>query len=71
MWCNLDEKYLRDAKKSHSCYRPMYGFQIKPKVYYICMYQGYLKNLDEEIMDEVKDKIILQSLLEEYSHLVI
>lgn len=49
----------------------MYGFQIKPKVYYICMYQGYLKNLDEEIMDEVKDKIILQSLLEEYSHLVI
>lgn len=49
----------------------MYGFQIKPTVYCMCMYQDYLKNLDEEIMDEVKDKILLQSLLEEYSHLVI
>lgn len=34
------------------------------------MYQDYLKNLDEEIMNEVKAKIILYSLLEEYNHLV-
>ena len=63
LWRTLEEKYL-------------YGFRMKPEVSmhdHVSRFEkllANLKNLDEDIKDEVKVMILLQSLPKEYSHFV-
>ncbi|KAH9750986.1 hypothetical protein KPL71_014098 [Citrus sinensis] len=77
LWRTLEEKYL---VKSHEnrlhVMSQVYGFRMKPEVSmhdHVSRFEKLLadlKNLDEDIKDEVKAMILLHSLPEEYSHFV-
>ncbi|KAH9684587.1 hypothetical protein KPL70_013604 [Citrus sinensis] len=77
LWRTLEEKYL--LKSPENCLHAMsqvYGFRMKPGVSmhnHVSRFEKLLadlKNLDEDIKDEVKAMILLHSLPEEYSHFV-
>ncbi|KAH9714714.1 Integrase catalytic domain-containing protein [Citrus sinensis] len=77
LWRTLEEKYL--VKSPENCLHAMsqvYGFRIKSGVSmhdHVSRFEKLLadlKNLDEDIKDEVKAMILLHSLPEEYSHFV-
>ncbi|KAH9783016.1 hypothetical protein KPL71_009155 [Citrus sinensis] len=75
LWRTLEEKYL--VKSPENCLHAMsqvYGFRMQPGVSmqdHVSRFEKLLadlKNLDENIKDEVKAMILLHSLPEEYSH---
>ncbi|KAH9727059.1 retrovirus-related pol polyprotein from transposon TNT 1-94-like protein [Citrus sinensis] len=75
LWRTLEDKYL--LKSPENCLHTMsqvYGFRMKhgasmhDHVSRFKKLLADLKNLDEDIKDEVKAMIMLYSLLEEYSH---
>ncbi|KAH9689127.1 hypothetical protein KPL70_015374 [Citrus sinensis] len=77
LWRTLEEKYL--LKSLENCLHAMsqvHGFQMKFGVSmhdHVSRFEKLLadlKNLDEDIKDEVKAMILLHSLPEEYSHFV-
>ncbi|KAH9656595.1 hypothetical protein KPL70_022738 [Citrus sinensis] len=77
LWRTLEEKYL--VKGPENCLHAMsqvYGFRMKPGVSmhdHVSRFEKLLadlKNLDEDIKDEVKAMILLHSLPDEYSHFV-
>ncbi|KAH9670812.1 Integrase catalytic domain-containing protein [Citrus sinensis] len=77
LWRTFEEKYL--VKSPENCLHAMsqvYGFRMKPGVSmhnHVSRFEKLLadlKNLDEDIKDEVKAMILLHSLPEEYSHFV-
>ncbi|KAH9650701.1 retrovirus-related pol polyprotein from transposon TNT 1-94-like protein [Citrus sinensis] len=77
LWRTLEEKYL--VKSLENCLHAIsqvYGFRMKSGVSmhdHISRFEKLLadlKNLDEDIKDEVKAMILLHSLPEEYSHFV-
>ncbi|KAH9780058.1 retrovirus-related pol polyprotein from transposon TNT 1-94-like protein [Citrus sinensis] len=77
LWRTLEEKYL--LKSPENCLHAMnqvYSFRMKPGVSmhdHVSRFEKLLadlKNLDEDIKDEVKAMILLHSLLDEYSHFV-
>ncbi|KAH9726578.1 Integrase catalytic domain-containing protein [Citrus sinensis] len=77
LWRTLEEKYL--LKSPENCLHAMsqvYGFRMKSGVSmhdHVSRFEKLLadlKNLDEDIKDEVKAMILLHSLPEEYSHFV-
>ncbi|KAH9722810.1 hypothetical protein KPL70_006849 [Citrus sinensis] len=78
LWRTLEKKYL--VKSPENCLHAMsqvYGFRMKSGVSmhnYVSRFEKLLadlKNLDEDIKDEVKAMILLHSLPEESSHFVI
>ncbi|KAH9688421.1 hypothetical protein KPL70_015118 [Citrus sinensis] len=77
LWCTLEEKYLVKSPENRlHAMSQVYGFRMKPGVSmhdHVSRFEkllANLKNLDEDIKDEVKAMILLHSLLEEYSHFV-
>ncbi|KAH9704495.1 retrovirus-related pol polyprotein from transposon TNT 1-94-like protein [Citrus sinensis] len=77
LWRTLEEKY--QVKSPENCLHEMsqvYGFRMKPGVSmhdHVSRFEKLLadlKNLDEDIKDEVKAMILLHSLPEDYSHFV-
>ncbi|KAH9696084.1 hypothetical protein KPL71_023037 [Citrus sinensis] len=77
LWCTLEEKYLLKSPENRlHAMSQVYGFRMKPGVSmhdHVSRFEKLLadlKNLDEDIKDEVKAMILLQSLPEEYSHFV-
>ncbi|KAH9669389.1 Integrase catalytic domain-containing protein [Citrus sinensis] len=77
LWRTLEEKYLvKSSKNRLHAMSQVYGFRMKPGVSmhdHVSRFEKLLadlKNLDEDIKDEVKAMILLHSLPEEYSHFV-
>ncbi|KAH9666242.1 Integrase catalytic domain-containing protein [Citrus sinensis] len=77
LWRTLEEKYLVKSPENRlHAMSQVYGFRMKPRVSmhdHISRFENLLadlKNLNEDIKDEVKAMILLHSLLEEYSHFV-
>lgn len=70
LWYTLEESTCKMPENRIHSMSQVYGFKLSLRCQCTHMYQDYLKNLDDEIMNEVKAKIILYSLLEEYNHLV-
>ncbi|KAH9686470.1 hypothetical protein KPL70_014355 [Citrus sinensis] len=77
LWCTLEEKYLLKSPENRlHAMSKVYSFRMKPRVSlhdYVSRFEKLLvdlKNLDEDINDEVKVMILLHLLLEEYSHFV-
>ena len=77
LWCILEEKYmLKSPKNCLHTMSHMYGIRIMHGVLmhdHVLRFEKLLpdlKNLDEDIKDEVNAMIVLHSLLEEYSHFV-
>ncbi|KAH9648691.1 hypothetical protein KPL70_025696 [Citrus sinensis] len=75
LWRTLEEKYLLKSPENRvHAMSQVYGFRMKPEVSmhdHVLKFKKLLadlKNLDEDIKDEVKVIILLHSLLEEYSH---
>ncbi|KAH9751443.1 hypothetical protein KPL71_014298 [Citrus sinensis] len=78
LWRTLEEKYLLKSPENFlHAMSQVYGFRMKPVVSmhdHVSRFEKLLadlKNLDEDIKDEVKAMILLHSLPEEYSHFVI
>ncbi|KAH9793687.1 hypothetical protein KPL71_004622 [Citrus sinensis] len=77
LWRTLEEKYLLKSPENllHAISQ-VYGFRMKPVVSihdHVSRFEKLLadlKNLDEDIKDEVNAMILLYSLPEEYSHFV-
>ncbi|KAH9753489.1 Integrase catalytic domain-containing protein [Citrus sinensis] len=77
LWCTLEEKYLVKSPENRlHAMSQVYGFRMKSGVSmhdHVSRFEKLLadlKNLDEDIKDEVKAMILLHSLPEEYSHFV-
>ncbi|KAH9761191.1 hypothetical protein KPL70_000407 [Citrus sinensis] len=77
LWRTLEEKYLVKSPENHlHAMSQVYGFRMKSGVSmhdHVSRFEKLLadlKNLDEDIKDEVKAMILLHSLPEEYSHFV-
>ncbi|KAH9794794.1 Integrase catalytic domain-containing protein [Citrus sinensis] len=77
LWRTLEEKYLLKSHENRlHAMSQVYGFRMKPGVSmndHVSKFEKLLadlKNLDEDINDEVKVMILLHSLPEEYSHFV-
>ncbi|KAH9763991.1 Integrase catalytic domain-containing protein [Citrus sinensis] len=77
LWRTWGEKYLVKSPKNRlHAMSQVYGFRMKPRVSmhdHVSRFEKLLadlKNLDEDIKDEVKAIILLHSLPEEYSHFV-
>ncbi|KAH9650145.1 hypothetical protein KPL70_026248 [Citrus sinensis] len=77
LWHTLEEKYLLKSPENRlHAMSQVYGFRMKPGVSmhdHVSRFEKLLadlKNLDEDIKDEVKAMILLHSLPEEYSHFV-
>ncbi|KAH9697268.1 Integrase catalytic domain-containing protein [Citrus sinensis] len=77
LWRTLEEKYLLKGPENRlHAMSQVYGFRMKPAVSmhdHVSRFEKLLadlKNLDEDIKDEVKAMIMLHSLPEEYSHFV-
>ncbi|KAH9670687.1 retrovirus-related pol polyprotein from transposon TNT 1-94-like protein [Citrus sinensis] len=77
LWRTLEEKYLVKSPENYlHAMSQVYGFRMKPGVSmhdHVSRFEKLLadlKNLDEDIKDEVKAMIMLHSLPEEYSHFV-
>ncbi|KAH9793742.1 Integrase catalytic domain-containing protein [Citrus sinensis] len=77
LWRTLEEKYLLKSPENRlHAMSQVYGFRMKPEVSmhdHVSRFEKLLadlKNLDEDIKDEVKAMILLHSLPEEYSHFV-
>ncbi|KAH9752632.1 hypothetical protein KPL71_014771 [Citrus sinensis] len=77
LWRTLEEKYLLKSPENRLyTMSQVYGFRMKHGVSmhdHISRFEKLpadLKNLDEDIKDEVKAIILLHSLPEEYSHFV-
>ncbi|KAH9660217.1 hypothetical protein KPL70_024138 [Citrus sinensis] len=77
LWRTLEEKYLVKSPKNRlHAMNQVYGFRMKFGVSmhdHVSRFEKLLadlKNLDEDIKDEVKAMILLHSLPEEYSHFV-
>ncbi|KAH9803321.1 hypothetical protein KPL71_001718 [Citrus sinensis] len=77
LWRTLEEKYLvKSLENRLHAMSQVYGFRMKPGVSmhdHVSRFEKLLadlKNLDEDIKDEVKTMILLHSLPEEYSHFV-
>ncbi|KAH9754792.1 Integrase catalytic domain-containing protein [Citrus sinensis] len=77
LWCTLEEKYLVKSPENRlHAMSQVYDFRMKPGVSmhdHVSRFEKLvadLKNLDEDIKDEVKTMILLHSLPEEYSHFV-
>ncbi|KAH9699706.1 hypothetical protein KPL71_024470 [Citrus sinensis] len=77
LWRTLEEKYLLKSPENYlHVMSQVYGFRMKPGVSmhdHVSRFEKLLadlKNLDEDIKDEVKAMILLHSLPEEYSHFV-
>ena len=77
LWRTLEEKYLVKSPENRlHAMSQVYGFQMKPGVSmhdHVSRFEKLLadlKNLDEDIKDEVKAMILLHSLPEEYRHFV-
>ncbi|KAH9672463.1 hypothetical protein KPL70_017737 [Citrus sinensis] len=78
LWRTLEEKYLVKSPENHlHVMSQVYGFRMKPGVSmhnHVSRFEKLLadlKNLDEDIKDEIKAMILLHSLPDEYSHFVI
>ncbi|KAH9727035.1 Integrase catalytic domain-containing protein [Citrus sinensis] len=77
LWRTLEEKCLVKSPENRlHAMSQVYGFRMKPGVSmhdHVSRFEKLLadlKNLDEDIKDEVKAMILLHSLLEEYSYFV-
>ena len=77
LWRTLEEKYiLKSLENRLHIMSQVYGFRIKYGVSmqdHVLRFETLLpdlKNLDEDIKDEIKVMILLHSLPEEYSHFV-
>ncbi|KAK9215025.1 hypothetical protein WN944_007028 [Citrus x changshan-huyou] len=77
LWRTLEEKYLVKSPENRlHAISQVYGFRMKSGVSmhdHVSRFEKLLvdlKNLDEDIKDEVKAMILLHSLPEEYSHFV-
>ncbi|KAH9657504.1 hypothetical protein KPL70_023101 [Citrus sinensis] len=77
LWRTLEEKYLVKSPENRlHAMSQVYGFRMKPGMSmhdHVSRFEKLLadlKNLDEDIKDEVKAMILLHSLPEEYSHFV-
>ncbi|KAH9718108.1 hypothetical protein KPL71_022089 [Citrus sinensis] len=77
LWRTFEEKYLVKSPENRlHAMSQVYGFRMKPGVSmhdHVSRFEKLLadlKNLDEDIKDEVKAMILLHSLPEEYSHFV-
>ncbi|KAK9181223.1 hypothetical protein WN944_024360 [Citrus x changshan-huyou] len=77
LWRTLEEKYLLKSPENRlHAMSQVYGFRMKHGVSmhdHVSRFEKLLadlKNLDEDIKDEVKAMILLHSLPEEYSHFV-
>ncbi|KAH9706494.1 hypothetical protein KPL70_012223 [Citrus sinensis] len=77
LWRTLEEKYLVKSPENRlHAMSQVYGFRMKPGVSmhdHVSRFEKLLadlKNLDEDIKDEVKAMILLHSLPKEYSHFV-
>ncbi|KAH9782773.1 retrovirus-related pol polyprotein from transposon TNT 1-94-like protein [Citrus sinensis] len=77
LWCTLEEKYLVKSPENRlHAMSQVYGFRMKSGVSmhdHVSRFEKLLadlKNLDEDIKDEVNAMILLHSLPEEYSHFV-
>ncbi|KAH9741420.1 hypothetical protein KPL70_002625 [Citrus sinensis] len=77
LWYTLEEKYLLKSPENHlDVMSQVYGFRMKSGVSmhdHVSRFEKLLadlKNLDEDIKDEVKAMILLHSLSEEYSYFV-
>ncbi|KAH9783426.1 hypothetical protein KPL71_009306 [Citrus sinensis] len=77
LWRTLEDKYLvKSLENRIHAMSQVYDFRMKPRVSmhdHVSRFEKLLadlKNLDEDIKDEVKAMILLHSLLEEYSHFV-
>ena len=77
LWRTLEEKYLVKSPENRlHAMSQVYGFRMKHGVSmhdHVSRFEKLLadlKNLDEDIKDEVKAMILLHSLPEEYSHFV-
>ncbi|KAH9797006.1 hypothetical protein KPL71_005721 [Citrus sinensis] len=77
LWRTLEEKYLLKSPENRlNAMCQVYGFRMKSGVSmhdHVSRFEKLLadlKNLDEDIKDEVKAMILLHSLPEEYSHFV-
>ncbi|KAH9770422.1 hypothetical protein KPL71_012370 [Citrus sinensis] len=76
LWRTLEEKYLLKSPENRlHAMSQVYGFRMKPVSMHdhVSRFEKLLadlKNLDEDIKDEVKAMILLHSLSEEYSHFV-
>ncbi|KAH9782721.1 Integrase catalytic domain-containing protein [Citrus sinensis] len=77
LWRTLEEKYLLKSPENRvHAMSQVYGFRMKhgmSKHDHVSRFEKLLadlKNLDEDIKDEVKAMIMLHSLLEEYSYFV-
>ncbi|KAH9684220.1 hypothetical protein KPL71_027928 [Citrus sinensis] len=77
LWRTLEEKYLLKSPENRlHAMSQVYGFRMKTGVSmhdHVSRFDKLLadlKNLDEDIKDEVKAMILLHSLSEEYSHFV-
>ncbi|KAH9733971.1 hypothetical protein KPL71_017220 [Citrus sinensis] len=77
LWRTLEEKYLLKSPENRlHTMSQVYGFRMKHGVSmhdHVSRFEKLLadlKNLDEDIKDEVKAMILLHSLPEEYSHFV-
>ena len=73
----MEEKYLvKSSENRLHVISQVYGFRMKHGVSmhdHVSRFEKLLadlKNLDDDIKDEVKAMILLHSLLEEYSHFV-
>ncbi|KAH9725397.1 hypothetical protein KPL70_007865 [Citrus sinensis] len=77
LWHTLEEKYLLKSPENRlRAMSQVYGFRMKPGVSmhdHVSRFEKLLadlKNLDEDIKDEVKAMILLHSLPEKYDHFV-
>ncbi|KAH9699247.1 hypothetical protein KPL71_024272 [Citrus sinensis] len=77
LWRTLEEKYLLKSPENRlHAMSQVFGFRMKPGVSmhdHVSRFEKLLadlKNLDEDIKDEVKAMILLQSRPEQYSHFV-
>ncbi|KAH9657232.1 retrovirus-related pol polyprotein from transposon TNT 1-94-like protein [Citrus sinensis] len=77
LWRTLEGKYLVKSPENRlHAMSQVYGFRMKPGVSmhdHVSIFEkllAYLKNLDQDIKDEVKAMILLHSLPKEYSHFV-
>ncbi|KAH9718140.1 hypothetical protein KPL71_022099 [Citrus sinensis] len=77
LWRTLEEKYpVKSPENRLHAMSQVYGFRMKPGVSmhdHVSRFEKLLadlKNLNEDIEDEVKAMILLHSLPEEYSHFV-
>ncbi|KAH9754532.1 Integrase catalytic domain-containing protein [Citrus sinensis] len=76
LWRTLEKYLLKSPENRLHVMSQVYGFRMKPGVSmhdHVSRFEKLLvdlKNLDEDIKDEIKAMILLHSLPEEYSHFV-